>query len=93
MGLIAQNMIENMEDIKVIPPFPGSCPICATVHRPEEPHDRDSIYYQNYFRRKHKRFPTWADAMSHCTEAMKEDFKKRLALRGIVLEKENEGRL
>lgn len=93
LGLIAQNMIENMEDIKVIPPFPGSCPICATVHRPEEPHDRDSIYYQNYFRRKHKRFPTWADAMSHCTEAMKEDFKKRLALRGIVLEKEDEGRL
>ena len=92
MGYSRKKMNENMEEIKVVPPFPGSCPICATVHKPEEPHDRDSIYYQNLFRRKHKRFPTWTDAMSHCTETVKAEYAKRLAQRGIVLEEENEER-
>lgn len=82
-------MTDNIEEIKVVPPAPGSCPICATRHDPKEPHDRDSLYYQNCFRRKHKRFPTWEDAVDHCSETVKADFKKKLARRGIVLEETN----
>ena len=84
-------MNENMEEIKVVPPSPGACPICATTHDPKEPHDRDSLYYQNWFRKRHKRFPTWEDAMAHCKEEVKKDFIKRLAQRGIIVEENKEG--
>ena len=84
-------MNENMEEIKVVPPSPGACPICATTHDPKEPHDRDSLYYQNWFRKRYKRFPTWEDAMAHCKEEVKKDFIKRLAQRGIIVEENKEG--
>ena len=77
---------ENMEEVKVIPPVPGACPICATVHKPEQPHDRDSLYYQNYFRRKYRRIPTWNDAMSHCSDSVKKSFTEKLARRGIIID-------
>lgn len=83
-------MKQNLEDIRVVPPSPGSCPICATIHDPDKPHDRDSLYYQNRFCRRHKRFPTWEDAMAHCSDSVKRDFKKQLARRGIIIE-EKEG--
>lgn len=67
-----------MEEIKVIPPRPGSCRICAVRHRPEEPHDRDSLYYQNYFYMRHRRFPTWDDAMAYCSDEMKRVFRAEL---------------
>lgn len=78
-------MSENIEEIKVIPPKPGSCKICATMHNPGEPHDRDSLYYQNQFYKKHKRFPTWNDAMEHCDEAVREEYIKKLAKRRIIV--------
>lgn len=81
-------MNQNMEDIRVVPPSPGMCPICAAKHDPAEPHDRDSLYYQNWFRRKHKRFPTWEDAMEHCTDDVKEKFVRCLERRGIILDKD-----
>lgn len=73
-----------MEEIKVIPPTPGACPMCATRHRPEDPHDRDSLYYQNRFYMRYRRFPTWDDAMSHCTESIKSSFLAELERRGKI---------
>lgn len=90
-GAVRAKMNDNMQEIRVVPPSPGSCPICATKHDPKEPHDRDSLYYQNWFRKRHKRFPTWTDAMAHCSEHTKKDFKKRLARRGIIIEEDKEG--
>lgn len=84
-------MNQSMQEIRVVPPSPGSCPICATKHDPKEPHDRDSLYYKNWFRKRYKRFPTWADAMAHCSERTKKEWKKRLARRGIIVEEEMEG--
>ena len=78
--------MENMEEVKVVPPVPGSCPICDTKHDPKEPHDRDSLYYQNWFRKRYKRFPTWEDAMNHCSDSVKTNFIKKLAKRGIEIE-------
>lgn len=51
-----------MNDIKVLPPRPCACRICAAQHRPEEPHELESLYYQVMFYRKHRRFPTEQDA-------------------------------
>ena len=76
-------MNQSMQEIRVVPPSPGSCPICATKHDPREPHDRDSLYYQNRFRRQHKRFPTWADAMAHCSDVTKAAWKDKLLKAGV----------
>lgn len=82
-------MKESMDEIKVGPVLPGACKQCGTMHDPEEPHDRDSLYYKNKFFKKHKRFPTWNDAMEHCTEPVREAYIKRLEKRGIyVIRKE-----
>jgi len=81
--------MNSIEEVKVVPPVQGSCPICATKHDPGEPHDRDSLYYQNQFWRKHTRFPTWSDAMSHCKESVKDDFIMRMKKRGIEIHKED----
>ena len=59
------------EDVVILPPKPGVCQICAVDHEPDQPHNRDSLYYQMKFRQQHGRFPTWADAMAHCDEHVK----------------------
>ena len=79
--------MDSFEEIKIRAPGPGSCKLCATVHTPDQPHDRDSLYYQNWFRRRYKRFPTWADAMAHCTDKVKAEYTVKLAERGITIEK------
>lgn len=73
--------MDELSEFKIVAPGPGRCRVCATVHRKEDPHDRDSLYYQNRFFRKHKRFPTWEDAMSHCTEERKAAFRDELKQR------------
>lgn len=77
--------MDFVEEIKLIPPVPGSCLACAGKHDPKEPHDKNSLYYQNGFYRKYKRFPSWDDAMSHCTDQCKQRFRKQLQMRGIIL--------
>jgi hypothetical protein len=63
---------------------PGACPECAVKH---EPHNKDSITYQFWYRGTHGRWPTWTDAMAHCSDDMKERWKQELAARGIDLAK------
>ncbi len=48
--------------IRVLPPLPGACRVCAARHQPEEPHAWDSLYYQVRFYQTHRRFPTREDA-------------------------------
>lgn len=78
--------MDSFEEIKIKAPGPGACRKCATIHDPDQPHDRDSLYYQNWFRKRHKRFPTWTDAMAHCSDEVKAAFTATLARRGIVIE-------
>ena len=82
--------MDSFEEIKITAPRPGTCWMCATVHKPGQPHDRDSLYYQNRFFQRHKRFPTWSDAMAHCTEEVKAEYTAILAKRGIILPKGGE---
>lgn len=50
----------------LLPPKPGACPICATEHDTEQPHNQESLYYQYRFYGIRGRWPTWADAVAHC---------------------------
>lgn len=59
------------------------CPECAMAHDPKLPHNRASIAYQNYFYDKNGRQPTWKDAMSHCTDAVKEKWTRELREWGV----------
>lgn len=73
------------ENVMILPPKPGVCRECAVDHAPDQPHNRDSLYYQMQFRQKHGRFPTWADAMRHCDEHIKKMWIDALAERGIIV--------
>lgn len=74
------------ENVMILPPKPGVCQICAVDHKPDQPHNRDSLYYQMKFRQKNGRFPTWADAMAHCEEHVKKIWIDALAERGVIVE-------
>jgi hypothetical protein len=62
----------------LLPPKPGTCPACATAHEPRLPHNAESLYYQYRFYGIRGRWPTWADAAAHCTEKMRDDWRKKL---------------
>ena len=55
----------------VMPPGPNKCQICAHEHAPNEPHNAQSLYYQMTFQGMVGRPATWADAMAHCDDHMK----------------------
>lgn len=76
----------GMDAVVIFPPKPGTCRECAVKHDPAYPHNRDSLYYQMRFQQKHRRFPTWADAMAHCSEAMKAAWREGLLARGVPAE-------
>jgi len=72
-----------MDQVTILPPMPGACPVCAAEHDPAWPHNRDSLYYQMHFYQKHGRFPTWADAMAHCGPEMKDAWRAELLKKGV----------
>lgn len=61
----------------------GQCPECATVHTPEMPHNQQSLFYQYSFREKHGRWPTWSDALAHCTPEMRAAWVAQLKVHGV----------
>ena len=73
----------DLNNYTFAPPKPGACAVCATVHDPAMPHDRNSLYYQMQFRHKHGRYPTWKDAMSHCDDLTKRIWTAKLSMRGV----------
>lgn len=64
---------------------PGQCAECAAVHKPEEPHNQQSLFYQYSFREKHGRWPTWTDAMAHCSDDIKAIALQVLKENGVKL--------
>ena len=65
---------DGMDEIRITAPVPGTCPVCATKHDERDPHEAN------------KRFPSWWDAMSHCTDMTKAVWVEKLKKRGIILE-------
>lgn len=76
--------------IRISAPIPGSCPVCATKHDAREPHDLNSLYYQNLFFKTHKRFPTWTDALHHCSRETKSLWAEKLKKAGINVDFQQE---
>lgn len=70
----------------LLPPKPGTCPICATEHKPEMPHNAQSLYYQYRFYAIRGRWPTWADAVAHCGDQMRAHCERELRARGAWTE-------
>lgn len=64
---------------------PGTCPMCGVAHDPAQPHNCESLTYQYKFYDEHGRWPTWADAMAHCSPEVKEYWCKALAQHGITV--------
>lgn len=54
----------------MLPAKSGTCPQCSTAHEPWEPHNL-CLFYQYSFRGIHGRWPTWKDAMAHCSDDVK----------------------
>jgi len=64
----------------LLPPKKGTCPVCAIKHGPDEPHNRQSLYYQFRFYGLHGRWPTWADAIAHCSDKIKRLWEEELRI-------------
>jgi len=66
----------------LLPPKPGVCQECAVDHPPEDPHNNQSLYFQYKFRGDHGRWPTWKDAIAHCTPEVREFWEEELRAAG-----------
>jgi len=73
----------------LLPADPGKCPECAVEHDPALPHNQQSLFYQYDFYGKHGRWPTWADAMKHCTPEMQDKCISELEKHGITVKYPN----
>ena len=62
----------------LLPPRPDVCQCCASKHHATDAHNGNSLYYQYWFRAKHGRWPTWADAVAHCEDSVKLLWKRVL---------------
>lgn len=76
----------GIEDMTLAPPLAGTCPECAVNHDPAMPHNAQSLYYQYKFRQKNGRWPTWNDAMAHCTGEVRALWIQALAKHGVIVE-------
>jgi len=60
------------------------CQECAVDHKPNEPHNPQSMYYQYKFFGEHGRWPTWKDAIAHCEpKEVREMLREELILRQV----------
>lgn len=68
----------------ILPAPPGTCPVCAVKHPPEEPHWM-SFYYIYRFYDERGRVPTWEDAMAHCSPEVREAWREELRRGGVAI--------
>lgn len=78
----------GLKDMTILPPAKGTCPECGVAHPAGAPHNRDSLYYQYKFMQQHDRWPTWADAMAHCSPEVKAKTIEVLKKHGVEVEEQ-----
>ncbi len=59
---------EQQNAMTLLPPPADVCQACAVDHPHDQPHNQLSLHWQYWFYARHNRWPTWTDAMAHCTE-------------------------
>lgn len=74
---------DGNHSMTLLPPAADKCQTCATAHEPTLPHNAQSLYYQMQFQMKHKRWPTWIDAMAHCTSFIRKHWTAELKGMGV----------
>lgn len=67
----------------LMPARAGTCEHCAVIHPKEAPHDATSMFFKYKFYNENGQWPTWSDAMSHCTEEVKQLWTQVLKSKGI----------
>jgi hypothetical protein len=70
----------------MLPAKAGTCPDCATVHEPGQPHNQQSLFYQMRFHGLNGRWPTWEDAMRHCSPEVRAMWIEGLAEHGVIVD-------
>ena len=70
--------------LRLLPCKEGVCQECATEHEECEPHNL-CLYYSYHFYGQHGRFPTWVDAMAHCSDDVKAATIEVLKEHGIAV--------
>ncbi len=82
---------DGINYFNILPPSPDACQTCGQrpTHSPDEPHNAHSLYYQYAFRGEHGRWPTWKDAIAHCTENVQKQWERELRTLGAWTEPEN----
>lgn len=73
----------NLQNVTLLPPRPEACQACACTHDQQLPHNQQSLHYQYWFRLRFDRWPTWMDAMRHCTPEMRYSWSAELMKRGV----------
>lgn len=68
---------------QILPPAKGLCPDCAIKHDADMPHNAQSLHYQYSFYAQHSRWPSWLDAMAHCTDDMRAAWTELLTKQGV----------
>jgi hypothetical protein len=100
-GDCGDSMILTRQIVRVVPfshwavlPAASGCPECGREHELELPHDLHSLTYQYRFRSlevqagREERWPTWWDAMRHCSQDTRTRWVSALKDHGVELEPE-----
>lgn len=64
----------------------GTCKMCAVKHDEAQPHNQQSLTYQYKFYDQNGRWPTWNDAMSHCSDEIKKVWIEALTKKGVNID-------
>lgn len=71
---------EETGSMMLMPPRKDHCRICAVKHEPDVPHNAQSLFFQMRFKMRYGRDGTWADAIAHCSEPVKEHWERELKI-------------
>lgn len=74
---------KKLGSFDMLPAKEGTCEECAVDHPKEYPHNQQSLFYQYHFYNDTGRWPTWGDAMAHCSAEMQTSWKKSLIAHGV----------
>jgi hypothetical protein len=67
----------------LLPPKDDKCGECGREHASDQPHDKDSLYYQIEFQAAHGRGAQWSDAVAHCPPDIRAYWKAELEKYGV----------
>lgn len=70
-------------EFKLLPAAPGLAKSAQANTRQISRTIGGSLYYQYKFHAAHGRWPTWVDAMAHCSEEIKEFWVEELDKEGV----------